>query len=354
MPLGCGAWRGFLQCRGGGVLTELPIVGGSMSRRLDDMSDARVTITGASVMGLDAGRRAACLRDLRLLNPWEHELSLWRDGEEVWVGPIVQPKWGVDSIDVVARDLFQWFEKRRLWRNRTFVATDLATIFETYAVDALHHDPTPAIDLAPTPTGITGDRTILAGAYRRAADELRELARSGLDFTFVARQMIVGGLELDVPAIPTLVTEHFTAPGPTCDLDGLSAVTQTAVVGTNRTNQGDPIVGIAGGIDPELGLLQEVFNESSVGDHNSALAAADSRLDLLRHVPEVITGALASTAPVIFDQLVPGARCPLKLALLARDVDATYRLHDLAVSFSDQGETVTPTFVTIGTVDDAT
>lgn len=346
--LGCGQWRAVLQCRGGGVLTELPFASLRASRRLDDMSDANVVVTGEAVNALTTSERDRCCGWLAVVNPWEHELALWRDDEEAWVGPILEPNWGVDDVVIPARDLFQWFERRLLRRDRTFVATDLATIFERYVVDALTRDPTPGIELNASATGILGDRNIQAAAYKRASDELRELSRSGLDFTAIGREILVGGTEIPTPALGTVAVEHFQEPGPRFSLKGLQATTETFEVGS-RTAAGT-IVGHAGGLHAQLGLLQDVASESSIADQESADAAAASRIALLGDVPQYVTGTLAASAPFAFDRLIPGAHARLALGLFCREVVGDYRLQGLGVSVDAAGdERIDVTFTNLGT-----
>lgn len=346
------------------MLTELPFASLGMGRRLDEVSEANVVVTASSLnnaRGWTETERDRCCGYLAELNPWEHELALWRDGdpdddEPAWVGPILEPEWGTGGVVIPARDLAQWFERRLLERDRVFVGEDLADIFYRYVVDALRRDPTPNITVNPTPTGITGDRTVLADARRRAMDELRELARTGLDFTAKGRRILVGGSEIDTDPLGKLLTEHFAGDGPRRKLAGLDAITEPTVIGARQAT-GRPIIATAGGIDPDLGLLQDVHSESSIEDEASAQAAADTRHDMLATAPEIITGTLDAGAPVSFSDLVPGARADLRLRLFCLDVVGTYRLQDVTVSVSSSGnvtsEEVGVTFVTLGTVEEA-
>lgn len=352
--LGCGEWHAYLQCRGGGVLTELPFVALNMGRRLDDVSEASVTITRAKLNGWTQAARDRCCGYLAELNPWEHELALWRGDHEAWVGPVLQPQWGTNAIRIPARDLFQWFARRLLEHDRNFVGEDLADIFYRYVIDALTRDPTPNISVTTTPTGVTGDRSIVAGTFRRADDELRELARTGVDFTALGRTILVGGREVDTPPIGPLLVEHFADDGPTSTLDGLDAASEAVVVGAAGATPGNPIMGRAGGIDTRMGLVQDVSSESSIKDNASAQAAAETRHDWLAEAPEFITGQLTADAPIGFDELVPGAQADLRLALLCRDIVGIYRLQDMATTVAASGgvvdETVRVTFETLGTV----
>lgn len=350
--LGCGEWRAVLQCRGGGVLTELPVESLGMGRRLDDMSEASVIVSGASFDGWTAADRERCCGHIASINPWEHELALWRGDHEAWVGPVVQPAWGVSSVRIGARDLFQWFERRLLETDRDFAGADLGAIAYRLMLDALRRDPTAAIEFTEAVAGITGDRTVVAAARRRAADELRELFRSGLDFTAYGRRLLMGA-EVPTPAIGPLLVEHFAEPGPVDTLDGLDAATESTMIGA-RGPSGEPLIAVAGGIDEEFGLLQDVATESGIEDETSLQAAAQTRHDMLGTAPDYVAGNLIAEAPVDFADLVPGARADLRLALFCREVVGDYRLQEVRVTVSASGDVVDETvgvqFVTLGTV----
>lgn len=349
--LGCGPWRAVLQCRGGGQLVEVPWQHLTMGRRVDDISAASVTVTSQGLSQLRQRAYDDCCGLLATLQPWEHELALWRGGEEVWVGPIQEPEFGHDAITIPARDLTAWWERRLLGRDRSFTDVDLATIFEQYHADAMQPDPSPNIHLVTTPTGVTGTRSIRADAYRRAADELRELARSGLDYTAYGRTVRAGGAVVPASDLGMLLTEHFNQPK--LVVHGLLATTRAVVIG-GRTSTGTPIVGEAGGGNDQLGLLEQVATESSILDAASCNAAAATRVDLLE-APDYMTGQLLAGAPVAFRDLVPGATADLRVAAMCRAAVGTYRLLALDVSadLDEQSrvtEVVTPTFTLPGTV----
>lgn len=352
--LGCGTWSAFLGCRGGGELIPLPFTALSMSRRLDDMSDASLVLTQTTLRSFDPSVQARCCGILGELEAWEHELLLWRDGgpdttEPTWAGPVVKPTFRADSITITARDLFQWFERRLLERDRTFTSTDLADIFEQYAVDALHRDPSPNIDLSSiSPTFIHGDRDVTIMAGRRAADELRELARSGLDFTMIGRTMVAGGTQIPTADLGVLITEHFD--DPELVPDGLQAETESVVIGTPVGNVGGPVRATSGGVDPDRGLVQGLANESSIKDANTAQYLADSRNALLGQSPTFLSGRLLPSAPVIFDDLIPGATADLRVQVMCRSVEGDHRLMDLDVSVGSDGtESVGVSFSSLGT-----
>lgn len=356
-PLGCGSWQAFLQCRGGGELYPLPFSTMANGRRLDDMSDASLTLNQTTLRSWSPAVQAKCCGILAELEPWEHELALWRDGdpandEPTWVGPIVKAVWGIDSLTLSARDLFQWFERRLLERDRTFTATDLATIFHQYAVDGLHRDPSPNIDVTSiSATGILGDREVQVEAGRRAADELRELARSGLDFTMLGRVMLAGGTEVPTADLGVLFTDHFDAHELT--LDGLQAETESVVIGSPAGNVGGPIRASAGGVDVDRGLVQGLANESTVKDLTSAQALADTRHDLLSESPTFFAARLLPIAPVGYEDLIPGAVADLRVQLMCRTVEGDHRLMDVRVGVAENGtESVGVEFSSLGTAEE--
>lgn len=348
--LGCGTWRAMLQCRGGAPLVEVPWQHLTMGRRVDEISSASVTITAAGLGALSRGARRECAGVLRSIRPWQHELALYRGDHEAWVGPIMEPDFGPTSVTLPARDLTQWWERRVLGRDRSWESVDLSTAFERYVIDAMQPDPTPNIRLQTTPTGIVGKREIKASAHRRAADALRELARSGVDYTAYGRTVLAGGTTVPWQHLGTFITEHFDQPH--LVVHGLLGTTQAAVIGA-RTSTGEPIVGQAGGGDDALGLLQTVATESGIADQGSADAAAQTRLDLLL-APDYMTGVLQQNAPVDFANLVPGATAWLKVEAMCREADALFRLLalDAAADLDEEGhvtEKVTPTFTLPGT-----
>lgn len=358
-PLGCGVWTAFLQCRGGGELVALPFTDLTMNRRVDDMSDASVAV-GHFTRGGDGTRALVpapalseeCCGALNDLSAWEHEIALWRDDDSSWIGPVIKPVWRADTVSMAARDLFQWFERRLLEHDREFFGEDLADIFRQLCLDALHRDPSPHIHINPSATGILGDRTVLVDAKQRAADALRELLRAGLDMTMIGRTMIVGGTTVPTADLGTLITSDFD--GLELTEDGLQTETESTVVGSSTDTVLGPTMATAGGVDARLGLVQNVVTESGIEDDAQCQAAADSRLALLAESPRTITGRLLPTAPVGFDQLIPGAVADLRLQLMCKEVEGDHRLQSVQVHVDEKGvETVNVVFTNLGTTGEA-
>jgi hypothetical protein len=299
------------------------------SRRLDEMTQADVSVA--------AGQDAACLPVLGSLRPFHHEVSIWRDHDNVWVGPFIDPSYSYEGMSLMARDLFQWFERRILPFDRTFIATDLADIATTYINDALSPDPSPNISFLAAPTGVLGSRSVAAATFRRAADELRELARTGLDWSMVGRTFRLGGEEIPTSNLVTLTEDIFEIDE--ARMDGLSFANEVFVLGASGSGVSTPVRGSASDGTPSP-LVQQTFAEASILDFSSANHAAQTRLDLLRTDPWFVTGTLLPSAPLSFSDLVPGARVRLLQQVGFRRLDVDLRLLAVTVdvSVSDTGD----------------
>lgn len=347
--LGCGDHLVRLQDRGGGVTRaeRVPWASLSYGRRVDEITSARMTV---DVNGEDF---EACCMALADLKAWKHELSIWRDAEEAWVGPVGDPEFGLEDVLVTARDLFAWMERRNLEHDRSFTGDDLALVFQTYVEDALERDPSPNITLTVYGAGVVGDRQVKAAQKRRAADELRELARSGVDWTAYKREILVAGEELPLAPLPLLTNDMVNEPR--LLPRGIESASEVSVVGATLPNSDIPASGSAGGIDPDIGLVQTTINESSIKDDRSCESAAENWLALLEGVPSYIRLELLPSAPVRFADLIPGARWPVALSFACRDVEETLRLQEVSVNATveDSGvtETVSVTLEPLGATD---
>lgn len=76
------------------------------TRVLDNVSEAEVEI------GLTGDSQQTCCQCLAEVEPFCHELHIWRDGEEVWVGPIEAIRYEKERVTIKARDSLAWFDVR--------------------------------------------------------------------------------------------------------------------------------------------------------------------------------------------------------------------------------------------------
>lgn len=340
--LGCGIPTVYILPVGGGdPLAEVKASSLSWKRTLDEISDCRVQAA--------ADQDSQCLTLLSTLEPFSYEISCYRDATEAWVGPLIEPAYTATELTIQARDLFQWFERRVLPFDRTFTATDLSIIAATYLDDALSLDPTPNISFSVVPCGVVGDRTVLGITYRRAADEVRELARGGLDFTTVGRRILFGGAEISSPRLPILTKEFFEITN--LRLVGTQKANHVYVFGATPDGVTTPLVGEAGGDD--VPLIQMTVQEPSIRDVPSATAAARTRWDFWRHAPIFITGRFLEDCPLDINDLIPGSIATIRQQVGFRYVDQDCRLVSVECAYDagDSGlkETVRGVFEPVGT-----
>jgi hypothetical protein len=333
----------FLRNRGGtGFVGQLFADSLTFTRVVDNTSQATVSI---------ASRIPECEAVLAIAHPWKHELEIIRNGRSVWAGPVTDVSIGDRSFNLVARDLTQWFWRRTLPFDRD-LELDLALIFKQFVDDAMSQDPSPNVNVDPTPIGVVGRRSVLASQYRICGTEIQELATTGLDFTALSRDILLGGIEVPVGIIPAFHTEH--AELATVYRSGLQTSNQAIVIGQGAGSDGSPIVGIAGpnvGDIDEQGLLQRFFAETTIQDRRTAQLAAQTRYDLLNATPEYVTFNPAPNAPVAFNDLVPGAVGALYLKAGPVDIVGEYRLRDMNVSATPEAEIITVTYEPLGTIE---
>lgn len=346
--LGCGETVCYLSRVGGQLIQPaLAVDSGSYGRKLDDMSSARVTVNVGESDPI-------CNRILSTLEPFEYELVIYRDHEVAWVGPILEPLYKRNQVELPARDLFMWWERRTCPNDLFLVSMDLSDIASTIMTESLAPDPSPNIAFTVSPTGITGSRTILAVHSRRAADELRELSRTGLDFTTIARTIHFGGRVIATKPLGILTGDYFDIEDGV-KLQGLNKATKVTVLGATPSGLTTPVRGQAGGVGLG-GLVERVFQEPGILDPESAQAAADTRLQMLKTAPIDMTGRLTAEAPFAFSDLIPGALTDVRLNLGGRDFIGDMRVHDVDVDFRSgaQGveETVKLKLIPVGSGED--
>lgn len=343
--LGCGQYTAQLWTRGGGsvLLTDVPFAGGSWSRVLDDTSAASIDMVGL-------GRSAKCFKAIRNGRPFEHELALARNGKVVWQGPANSKNANGTKGSYDARDLSAWWDRRKLPVDREYVAVDVATIFQQLATDAMTEDPSPGITVSTTPTGILAARKYLAGQNLIAGDQLRELSKAGVDWTVVARTVLAGGLVVPADPIVLLQDTHIVG-APNVNVDGVPMANRVTVRGAGGGEGADPIVGVCRdeASIAQYGLIDVVVQQDSIRDAASAVAAAASKLALVSvPVPILSEVTLSQYAPVLIEQLIPGATVGCAFSSSGIEVAGTYRIAKVTVAIKGKGEDVTLTLQPLG------
>lgn len=347
--LGCGSYDAYVLPRGGGrtPVATIPWTSIDWTRVLDDTSSASA-VTDKTICTAFNG-----------IKPWRHELALFRDGDEMWVGPIIDPSAPVMTdrwqFMVDARDVSAWWDHRLIHEDHEYVvATDLATIFQDFATDAMLPDNSPGVHVVTTPCGVTGVMTVLASQHQMAGSQLRDLANTGIDWTVVRRDILAGGATVPTATLGPFRDEHFLAPPLVTD-DGSSQANRWVVRGSGGGAQGDAIYADSVNTDAASldGLLESIDTVQSIQDYISAKAAADSRTLLTSSVTSIQNAILAPTAPFAVSELVPGALCHVELHEGPIPVSGQFRLQSVTGAVrSDSGsvnEQITLVFQPVGT-----
>lgn len=357
--LGCGFYRAQIWTKGGEdlVFEDLPVTDVEWSRVLSDTSDGACTLAGL-------GLNVACFEAIRDGSSWSHELTLIRTagadgaGEAVWQGPIVGKGSKFTTGSYKARDLSAWWDRRVIdfgtIADGTFTNAEVASIFNAVAANADDQDPfNLAIDASPI--GVTASRIYRPGNYLPAGPELRELTKTGIDWTIIGREALVGGLVVPADPIVFLQDDHLRE-APQVDEDGIQFSNDVIVSGAGGGEQNNPIVGRATDLDSvaTYGLNTTTVTNDSIRDVPSAQAYAESRLALLK-VPSVIMGdvSLRPSAPVLISQLIPGSVVSCAFATSGVPVSGQFRLQKVSVKGVGSGEIVTLSLQPLGSGGDS-
>jgi hypothetical protein len=349
----------------GRVVDEVPFKSGDWARRLNSSGSVSVT---ASV--------STCVPILeKVAANWRYEIWIYRDDKVIAVGILlnITPDAEAGNITFAGPDLSAWLGRRVFLHTVKPDGIDLADIFEGYVAYALDGvmpewgetqdgDPplwadNPGITWEATPVGVTGTRTVYRTDYKYVLDELEEIAKTGVDWTMVGRQLWIGGLEVSAPgaagqplALPGRLTDEFFANPPRVRRTGEGMANVAAVRGNEQRH-------VLGGPDEDGVLLTVVLDEYSIEDEASALSLGNGYLDRGRYENIYAEGDsnLAASAPVSIDTLVPGTRTFVDLAGGGQPYRGWLRLDSVTGQFGagEQGEVVRPTLQTIGSNADA-
>lgn len=354
----------------------------SWERVLDDFSECRIRFQPARGDDCCGKLKPIISPQGQVISPgvwpWAHELTLYRDGELVWQGPIfsvdelVMPDETTDHIQITARDFFGWLDRRTIhndifMNDRTYDLCDIAAavVRDAFGPD----DPGVLQHLVVRPSGKMGKRSIRHWE-NKAGDEIRDIARAGLDITSVGRAIIIQGAHRD-ETIPTrtLRTRDFQA-GVEIRVVGAEAATVGVAVGgqpTQPEGSTTPIEDIppakvywppTGGTDPFFGLIENWTRSESVTNEDFLTWVAQGKVSDGKPPPTTLSvpadTGLNPDAPVSIHHLVPGTYFTLVISGTCRTLQQYMRLSHLKVSWSEHApEAVGVTFIPQNIVDDS-
>lgn len=331
--LGCGEPSAFITARCGfGIACVLEnITQLQWDRRLDDISEASVTI---DLSGDSTSTCCLCLADVE---PWCHELHIWRDGEEVWVGPVVEITYSYSKVVVRARDSLAWLTVRvpPIDINFTAVDTDLTVIGEFIITTAFASDTvTCEVDnLHTTLTGFTGKRfwdKFSSDAFTMLAD----LSDTGLDFTTLGRTIVLVGDATPLTPLILLNDEHIL---------GEVEITKNGDIQENTAYvHFDGDLGTPASSAPVnefcYGPIERLHDGVGLTDGVSAGQAADiyvAAASIAPRIMEVPPGSrLSPDTPWTIDQMVCGARVDVSILKTCFTLTQSFRLTQVEVVYT--------------------
>lgn len=300
----------------------------SWERRLDEPSEATVFVPRTS---LDPD----CCRKLGLVRPFQFEMSVWRDDDLVWQGPVYDVTFSKDGVNIVARDMLQWLEFR--WNHATWNWTgapeDLGYASWYLIRDAVllpDADPLLFSYVTYETIGVTTELSPTSQGEIDTLPQLREWASSGMDITTLGRAIIIKR-ERDAD-------EYVNDPVRLADRDFLNGNVQIRLPGADMATR----VGVEGNGTAALfpfpsagnanyGLVERKFKSESITVFADALSQAKARIgvmfpDRAEFVVVPDDSRLMPDAPVTLDRLLCGERIDIYVQNFCRDLTRSMKL----------------------------
>lgn len=326
-------------------------------RRLDDTSQATIVIP------VNEG----CCDDIPELHVWHHGVVIFRDGVQVWDGPIVQIAYRRDSITIIARDLSALLSKRliRAGDVTPIVAVNPALAAILLISNALRidgHGYGIVYGGGPAQSASGGNIEFVFNLYDGPIfDMLQELGSSYIDWTVVGRNFLIFDANNPRSRTAVLTCEDFLSNGFLATEDGLAAATFAAAVS-------DELVGTyaaeseADGVATRnyYGLLEvrNSIDRRIVPDQTSLNLAARNRVRGSVPNPPIVLSSegaqlLSPDAPVDINELIPSATVPVIANCLCLNLAQDFTLSQMSVSYTPStGESVSVTLVPTGSTND--
>jgi len=288
-----------------------------------------------------ANRPIECCEILAGLVRWGYELVIFRDGERVHTGPVVDIIPDEENIRLRSQDKMAWTTRRPIWSllNYPEPGVDMATIFNDVVTNAMAPDNVPGLIATATATGIRAVRRYEPNPPQYAWEALSELCRTGIDFTMVGPTMVAGSFVVPTPPIAFL-TDQSVAGIPGAPRLGVNVTTQWFVTGDPDEN----LLATYGGIDPLVGLVVSIAQEDEIRDQASLDQNARTRWELTNQ-PDIgeATFELDPAAPLPINLAVPGAVLDLRLGETCFPIVGRHRLKRLDVSWSSSEDGISET-----------
>ncbi|MCF3960604.1 hypothetical protein [Streptomyces fuscigenes] len=322
---GCGTHQARIVTRKGATVAEADVLTEvDWGRELNEFSSARVLINPSG----------DCCNHLANVRSWLHELQIFRDDKAVWWGPILQPQWSVNGVEIFAADRLAWLDRRVPHESITFGDSDLMDVAAWLIEDGYAPDDPGHSIYTVGRAGVSGGRAYTKDVGQ-TLDHLRDLAETGLDFTAVGNTIIL--LPDAYSASVGSLSDGDFPEGLVVAEDGSNLITRWIIAGDEDSG----VLVSEGGADAEYGLLERYEEQTSITTAASATAAARSKL--LGSVPAPIfldtqQVTISPEAAVDVASLVPGWSLDIASTATCRTVAQRLKIVGLKVSETGGGE----------------
>ncbi|WP_284576865.1 hypothetical protein [Streptomyces sp. 2P-4] len=334
---------------------------------MNDTSEAFITIA--------KGEAPDCCGLLGEIEPYIHELSIYRDEELVWQGPVVRTVESRSTFRVEARDVTEWLARTINTQVLRYVnvgdpvmpAGPVQGIAESI-IDLNISDPgfsTPPDWCNILPFIVRDDSPVLTRFEKDGSTDAaiwlvpvlkildEELVPRGLQYTTVGRRIVLGRPQTaaDRP-LATLTLDHIAGDVEVIK-DGPSGSAITWATNQVREDIADAAFGLSGFTNTAYGRLDSlVLSQAEDMDGYDLLQLAQASQVGRFPVPIGISvpngSRLTSDAPVLMEELVAGTRLNVITTGMCSNVTVAYRLTDVDVEWGDAGEQVAVSLVPLG------
>lgn len=312
---------------------------------INDMGTATVNVSGS-------------MKDVFAeTDTWRDEVLLYRDEDTLnYAGPMTGRESSTGTIS--SNDLFHWMDVRVI-NDDMFLDGDLSDLFHELFDYGYDKDPSPNIDISTRQCGVRGTRRYDGRQFTRVGDAMREMARTGMDFTVIGRRILAGGKEVFLDTDPILLHDDAILGVANVTSDGSNLATDVFVFGGSTVGQGDTATssrvftasGRATRSAERYGLIQRSFTELLIKDGGSADANALAHLEAMQPTPIRISAAIGEGAGFEFNDLVPGRRVDVRLTEAVTngvEVMEEMRLESVDITVGKGTEEVTMNLVPLG------
>lgn len=282
------------------------------------------------------------------LEPWIHRLTIYRNGDLVWHGPVVSIATTAGRVSIEAADGSAMFTRRRIASNRTWRQHDATQVMRTMVEDALGYlDPVDLVESIETLESRLWVTATYVAAESMVAEAVEDLEKQGLMWTVAAGRLLIGPVGAQ-RTTQQITDRHFDG-SVTLVKDGAEMVTDALVTGKG-------VWGVYTAGPTPYGMLQAIEKADGAVREQDCIDQArriveDAQLAPRRIVVEGNSRLLPS-APVSIAELIPGVHIPIASAQTGVMVGSTMQLKKLDVDVDKGGEKVKMTLSETSLVDD--